>query len=85
MSTPLNPTDARKDVLMEVVAGRVGYVTGAGVFYLDGEAITGPRRRTYAEMRTAGLVDGGGAAEPKPLKLTPTGEAVVREWGLISQ
>lgn len=84
-SPPLNPTDARKAVMNEVIAGRVDYVSGAGIFSVDGGSITGPRRRTYAEMRTNGLVEGGGEAEPKPLKLTRKGEELAREWGLISQ
>lgn len=81
----LNPTESRRTVLSEVIAERVSYVSGSGTFYVDGTAVTGPRRRTYAEMRTNGLVKGGGEAEPLLLELTRTGEALARAWGLISQ
>lgn len=82
---PLNPTVGRKTVLSEVIAGRVSYVRGTGNFSVDGAVITGPSRRTYAEMRTNGLVDGGGEAEPQPLELTAEGKTLARDWGLISQ
>lgn len=83
-SSPLNQTGTRREVLGEVLGGRVSYASGTGVFTVDGEAVTGARRRTYAELRSSGLLGGGGEGSPTPLKLTPTGEAVAREWGLIS-
>lgn len=78
----LNPTEARRAALREVMAGKVDYVSGSGAFYVDTEEIAGARRRTFAEVRRAGLVTGGGEAERAPLALTDKGRTTAREWGI---
>lgn len=79
-------TLARVQALHQVQAARVTYDDLAGTFYLDdldqGVAqLTGPARRTMAELRTAELISPRQVQErPAPVDLTALGVATLAEW-----
>lgn len=85
MPTAPKKTESRERVIREVLADQVTFVGGAGTFYVGDVPITGPRRRAYADMRREGFVVGTGRPGRQLLKLTPKGEALAVEWGLISR
>lgn len=87
MSDTLNKTDSRVTALAEVKAARVIYDPRVGEYSVtvdDGsrEAARGARRRTYSELRSAGLVESTSLSTPSPVRLTRLGGDVAKEWGI---
>jgi hypothetical protein len=85
VSDNLNKTDSRATALAEVKAKRVVYDPRIGEYAVKGEEDTeetarGARRRTYSELRTAGLVTTGSLSQPSLVSLTPLGNDVAEEW-----
>lgn len=85
MSDNLNKTDSRVTALAEVKAGRVTYNPSVGEYAVkddDGsvETARGARRRTYSELRTAGLVESTSLSMPSEVKLSNLGRDVAEEW-----
>lgn len=88
--TVMNKTDSRAAALRQVAGELIVYRPLTGEFLeKQGEArvtIAGPQRRTFAELRTAGLISYvEGPDREVPMRLTETGEEVAEEWGLTSQ
>jgi hypothetical protein len=87
-------TDSRVAAIRDVIRGIVTYKTKTGEFFdIDGGEVTllpGARRRTFAELRAAGLVTTTNAeieATPVtalPLVLTEKGLETADEWGLLA-
>lgn len=73
--TTMNKTDSRLTALQEVEAGKIDYVPLKGTFREGPEEVSGARRRTFAELRTAGVIEGG-----EPMVLTESGQKLIKEW-----
>lgn len=87
MSDTLNKTDSRATALIEVKAQRVTYNPRLSEYLVEGEdgaqeSARGARRRTYAELRTAGIVESTSLTEPSLVRLTNLGENIADEWGI---
>lgn len=73
--TALNKTDSRLGALREVAEGKISYDPRTGT-YSDAEgAVSGARRRTFAELRTGGAIEGG-----QPVRLTTSGGKLIEDW-----
>lgn len=73
--TTLNKTDSRLTALREVDSGTIDYDPQSGT-YTDAEgSVSGARRRTFAELRTAGVIKGG-----TPVALTDEGRTLIETW-----
>ena len=84
----LNKTDSRVTALTEVKAGRVTYNPRLSEYLVEDEgggreSARGARRRTYAELRTAGIVESTSLTDPSLVRLTNLGETIADEWGLV--
>lgn len=53
----MNQTPSRQTALEQIKAGKITYDPRTGGFAQDGRAITGARRRTFAELRAQDLTD----------------------------
>jgi hypothetical protein len=79
-------TLARVQALHQVRDARVTYDDLAGVYHLDDldqgvVQLTGPARRTMAELRAAGLLAPRRVQErPGPVDLTQLGMSTLAEW-----
>lgn len=79
-------TLARVQALHQVRDARVTYDDLAGDYTLDdldqgNVQLTGPARRTMAELRTAGLITPRQVQErPAPVDLTSLGVSTLTEW-----
>jgi hypothetical protein len=73
----MNKTDSRLAALREVEAGRINYEQLTGTFRDGGEEVSGARRRTFAELRAAGAIEGG-----NPVALTEGGKVLLKDWGV---
>lgn len=87
MSDTLNKTDSRVTALTEVMAKRVMYNPRLSEYLVEDEdgsreSARGARRRTYAELRTAGIVESTSLTEPSLVRLTNLGETIADEWGI---
>lgn len=56
MAADLNMTERRKEGLEAVRDGRVGYEAPVALYHVDGEPVGNWSRRTFSELRTAGLI-----------------------------
>lgn len=74
--TTLNKTESRLTALREVQAGKISYDPRSGT-YFDAAAlpVSGARRRTFAELRAAGVIDGDA-----PVVTTPAGDKLIEDW-----
>lgn len=80
---PLNETPARREALQEVVVGLISYNPLLGQYLKGGQAITGSRRRTFAELREHKYIKPGSTTKIAKMLLTdPKGEDLAVEWGL---
>lgn len=73
----MNRTDSRLVALQEVDAGRISYEQLTGKFRDGDEEVSGARRRTFAELKAAGAIEGG-----KPVTLTEGGKVLLKDWGV---
>lgn len=71
----LNKTDSRLTALQEVESGEIGYDPQSGTYSDADGSVSGARRRTFAELRAAGVIKGG-----KPVALTDEGRALIDSW-----
>lgn len=86
----INKTESRVAALTQVIRDAVMYRPLTGEFLaVQGGArvvIAGPQRRTYAELRQAGLIRFQESGEREVLmQLTESGEDAADQWGLTSQ
>lgn len=86
----INKTESRVAALTQVIRDAVMYRPLTGEFLaVQGSArvvIAGPQRRTYAELRQAGIIQFQESGEREvPMRLTESGEDVADQWGLTSQ
>jgi hypothetical protein len=80
---PLSKTPARGEALQDVVMGLVSYNPLLGVYLKSGKAVSGPKRRTLAELRERGFIDRSDPRKVAKMVLTdPLGENLAIEWGL---
>lgn len=87
MSEAPNKTDSRVAALREVKAGAVEYDPRIGEYFVaeggdDKEIVRGARRRTFAELRTAGAIELSSVASPGPVTLTSVGADLAADWGI---
>jgi hypothetical protein len=74
--TTLNKTDSRLIALREVNSGVISYDPRSGTYSdADGYSVSGARRRTFAELRAAGVIAGG-----TPVELTDSGRTLIDDW-----
>lgn len=73
--TALNKTDSRLGALREVAEGKISYDARTGTYSDSEGAVSGARRRTFAELRTGGAIKGGA-----PVELTDAGGKLIEEW-----
>lgn len=80
---PLNQTPARREALGDVVFKLISYDPVRGQYLKGGTPVSGPRRRTLAELREYGYIKPGDPRRVAVVVLTnPEGEALAVEWGL---
>lgn len=77
--TTLNKTDSRLIALREVDSGKIGYDPQSGTYTDPDGSVSGARRRTFAELRAAGVIEGGA-----PVALTVEGRTLIGDWELTS-
>lgn len=87
--TTLNKTDSRVSALAEIKAQRVTYDPRIGEYAVkddsgEEEAARGARRRTYSELRAAGLVTTASVLSKAVVELTNLGVETADEWELTS-
>ena len=86
MAENLNKTDSRVSALAEVKSGRVAYDPSLGEYEVTGtdggdtETARGALRRTYSELRSAGLVHPADPEAKSTMTLTDRGAVAAREW-----
>lgn len=90
MTTPELPnrTESRASALAEVHAGKIFYGEKSGVYFENATSgltpLVGARRRTFAELRQAGVVEPteteGVEEGRKLLTLTTEGLSLIRDW-----
>lgn len=73
--TTLNKTDSRLTALREVEEGEISYNPQSGTYTDADGSVSGARRRTFAELRAAGAIEGG-----TPVTLTASGSALIDTW-----
>ncbi len=72
----LNKTDSRLMALREVSEGKISYDARSGTYSDPDGSVSGAKRRTFAELRTGGAIEGG-----DPVTLTETGRELIQTWG----
>ena len=86
----INKTEARVNALAQIKTETI-YYDGLNAEYYETtegsdtsmERISGARRRIFAELRAAGIVQvAAGSTQPKQVSLTQAGEDTAREWGI---
>lgn len=81
MASDLKITERRKAGLEAVQAGRVEYDPARAVYLVDGAAVENWDRRTFAELRRAGLVEPVQLEDKRvqrPVALTGDGRIAVK-------
>jgi hypothetical protein len=73
--TALNKTDSRLGALREVAEGKITYDPRTGTYNDASGTVSGARRRTFAELRTGGAIEGGA-----PVTLTASGGRLIEDW-----
>lgn len=71
----LNKTDSRLIALTEVDSGSINYDAQSGTYSDADGSVSGARRRTFAELRAAGVIKGG-----TPVELTDSGRTLIDDW-----
>lgn len=87
MSEPLNKTESRVTALDEVKAGLVDYNPVTGEYFVGTEQhrrdiVRGARRRTFAELRSAGLIEPQSRSQVSAVTLTTEGADLSGDWGI---
>lgn len=88
MSTPLpNRTDSRVSALSEVKDQLVSYDASVSEWLVkdaegNEERAHGALRRTYSEMRKAGLMAPSSVTGKSVVHLSAAGEELAKEWGI---
>jgi hypothetical protein len=84
VSEPLNKTDSRVTALSEVKAAVVSYDPSVGEYYVTvdsgNEIVRGARRRTFAELRAAGLIEPTSRSQVSTVELTTAGADLGQDW-----
>jgi hypothetical protein len=80
-----NKTDSRVTALARVKAGLVDYDPSIGEFLVadesgDKEIVRGAQRRTFSELRAAGVIESSSVSTSGLVKLTGSGESLAGEW-----
>jgi hypothetical protein len=73
--TALNKTESRLGALREVEGGKISYDPRSGTYRDVNGAVSGARRRTFAELRASGAIETG-----EPVTLTPFGTSLITNW-----
>jgi hypothetical protein len=81
---PLTETPARREALQDVLFKLIRYNPLLGVYLKGGAPVSGPKRRTLAELRQYGYIKPGSTTQTAVMILTPEGDALAIEWGLKS-
>lgn len=77
----MNRTPTRSGAMLAVAGGHITYDAVQGHYYLSGVKVTGAKRRAYAELRAAKLIDAAEHGSDR-LGLTSKGEETAEAWGL---
>lgn len=78
-------TDARSVAMRQVMDRFVTYDAASGEFAFKGVTLAGAMRRTYAELRQAGIFAVGAQGVSTVALSDPTGKDLARDWGLTSR
>lgn len=71
----MNKTDSRLKALIDVRDGKIKYDALTGTYSGPEGAVSGARRRTFAELKSAGVIEGGA-----PVTLTESGCVLITNW-----
>lgn len=85
MSETPNKTDSRVAALAEVKSGQVEYDPSIGEYLVtEGDEVKqivrGARRRTFSELRTAGVIEPSSISASGLIRLTGEGVKLAKDW-----